>query len=352
MLNKKNWKLYKEYLAHRLEVDQICEGSQEKEATHLRYALEWADTRPFSQAMAFRPTLPDYMLSSRLDGREGQLSPQYIKKALATFRRFFSWLSDNQPGYKALKLSWVNSLKVKRLSNIPKNKEAVTLEEIRAIAAAPAESTFERRIRAAAVFLYLSGARISAFISLPIQAVDIQNKRITQYPSLGVRTKNRKHSQTFLLDIPDLLKVAQEWDDEIRAILPPNGFWFAPLSPDTGEIDLDAVSIGEHRETLARKNLKEWLNKVGLPYHSPHKFRHGHIHYGLAHSNNIADFKAVSMNAMHSSMEITDQFYSILNDSEVQNRINSFGKKEQKRGEDQDEFMQFQEFLAWKRSQN
>jgi len=94
------------------------------------------------------------------------------------------------------------------------------------------------------------------------------------------------------------------------------------------EIDPSIVSIGEHRSTLARRNVKEWLESKsrGLPYYSPHKFSHGHVHYGLANSKSFADFKAVSMNVMHSSMEITDEICSNLNDEEVRNRISSLGK--------------------------
>jgi hypothetical protein len=123
--------------------------------------------------------------------------------------------------------------------------------------------------------------RIGAFVSLPLRAVDIPEWTIIQYPGLGVRTKNRKHGITYLLDIPELLKVVEEWDDEIWGILSPSGFWFAPFSPDNGQIDIVCKGIGEHRMAVARKNLQAWLKKVGLPYHSSHKFRHGHIHYGL-----------------------------------------------------------------------
>jgi hypothetical protein len=47
----------------------------------------------------------------------------------------------------------------------------------------------------------------------------------------------------------------------------------------------------------------------------------------MAMGSGFVDFKAVSLNAMHSSVEITDQFYSVLNDSEVKNRIGVLGKK-------------------------
>jgi len=100
-----------------------------------------------------------------------------------------------------------------------------------------------------------------------------------------------------------------------------------PLSPETGKIDPNIVSIGEHRSTLARRNIKDFIDSKGLPYHSPHKFRHGHIQYGLTHSESIADYKAVSMNVMHSSMEITDEFYSNLKDGEIQSRISGLKKR-------------------------
>jgi hypothetical protein len=50
----------------------------------------------------------------------------------------------------------------KRPSDVLETKEAVTLEEIQAIAVC---------------------------VSLPIQAMDIRNRKVIRYPGLGVRTK-------------------------------------------------------------------------------------------------------------------------------------------------------------------
>lgn len=327
MIDRSNWKASKKYLDYRLHVDQITTGSMKKEQTHLRYLLEWAQEHSYRNASTLRPTFPEYMLSARQDGEDGRLSAVYIKKALATARLFFTWLSDNETGYKHIKQSWIKTIKAKRLSDAPRNSEYVTLEEIRAIARAQVRTVRERRTRAALAFLYLSGMRIGAFVSLPLQAVDISNRSVFQYPSLGVRTKNSKHAKTFLYEIPELLEVVKQWDDEVRSILPPNGFWFAPLSPETGQIDPSVIEVGEHRTNLATRNFKQWLAQQELPYHSPHKFRHGHIHFGMAHSQNIGQYKAVSMNAMHSSMKITDQFYSVLQDDELKNKIGALNSK-------------------------
>jgi site-specific recombinase XerD len=323
MINKSNWKLIKKYLQYRYDVDQITEGSLAKEQTHVRYFLEWAQDKSFVYASQLRPTLPQYLLTNRLDGDEARLSAVYIKKILATARLFFTWLSDNETGYRHIKQSWVKTLKVKRLTDVPKNKEIVTLEEILEIASRPVSTLFDRRTRAALVFLYLSGMRVGAFVSMPIQAVNISNRIVKQFPSLGVRTKNSKHATTYLLKIPELLSVVQQWDDEVRSLLPRNGFWFAPFSFRTGDIDPSVTEIGYHRVNLARRNFQEWLSKQGLPYHSPHKFKHGHIHYGLLRSKNVADYKAVSQNALHSSMQITDEVYSFLQGDEIQNRLDA-----------------------------
>lgn len=110
----------------------------------------------------------------------------------------------------------------------------------------------------------------------------------------------------------DTNKMVQTRANEVGSILSEDSFWFPPLK--AVEFDIHCREIGEHRETLARKNLKAWLEKVGLPYHSPHKFRHGHIHFGVSFSKTYSDYKAVSLNVMHSSIEITDQFYSVLNE--------------------------------------
>ena len=96
--------------------------------------------------------------------------------------------------------------------------------------------------------------RVSAFASLPINAVDLEKLEIKQWPSLGVRTKNSKCGDTTLLKNPDLLEVIIAWDKEIRNSLPVNGLWFAPLLPISGEIDLKATieDIGENRAELLR----------------------------------------------------------------------------------------------------
>lgn len=323
MISKMNVQLVRKYLEYRLSVDQLTKGSVKREETHLRYVLRWMQETSFQQVQDKRPTFIEYFQSHPLSERKKPLSPVYIKKTLATARLFFTWLSENEAGYKKIKPAWIKKLKTKRLVNIQRTTEYVTFDEIMTIASRPCRTARARRARAGLVFLFLSGMRIGAFVSLPMRAVDISNHVIYQDPSLGVKTKNSKFGVTYLLNIPELLQVVQDWDNEIRAILPPSGFWFAPLSNTTGEIDPNAFEIGEHRFTLARKDFKAWLEHEGLPYHSPHKFRHGHVHYLRERAKNAADVKAISLNVMHEDTHTTDIFYSSFKGDELKNRISS-----------------------------
>jgi hypothetical protein len=144
------------------------------------------------------------------------------------------------------------------------------------------------------------------------------------------------------------MPTVEDWDREVRMDLSDDGYWFAPISPLTGKIDSTVYSVGDHRYNLARINLKIWHEKVGLPYRSPHKFRHGHIQYGLKNAEDIADYKAVSMNVVHSSMSFTDKIYSRMKDEDIHTRISNLGANSKKPISSKDETLQvIQEFLEY-----
>jgi len=85
--------------------------------------------------------------------------------------------------------------------------------------------------------------------------------------------------------------------------------------------------FGENRQYGARKALKEWLDKVGLPYHSPHKFRHGFAVYSLKHSKDISQLKEISQNLMHENISITDGIYGGFSDADIKEQISSLTEK-------------------------
>ncbi|KAA3642053.1 MAG: hypothetical protein DWQ07_26010 [Chloroflexi bacterium] len=321
LINRSNWQLTKKYLRYREEVHQLSASSVVLEKRWLRSVLEWAGETPFQDVPDIRPALPQYLLTARKDGSGQELSLAYMQKIIRTARRFFDWLSKHERGYRALTAAWLDTLRPPRVEGQAQKFVAVTLEEILEIAKAPANDIEERRIKAAVCFWFLSGIRIGAFVTLPIEAIDLYELSVKQWPGLGVRTKFKKHATTYLLDIPELLQVVRDWDSEVRKALGDEGLWFAPFSVETGEIEKEYQSVGEHRHSRARKSLKAWLRRVGLPYHKPHSFRHGHAVYSIQLAGNVSDLKAISMNLMHDSLTVTEKVYGIFSSLDVKQKI-------------------------------
>ena len=331
MINRQNWKLIREYLKYRRDFDQISKESRRLEESRLRHFLEWANDQPFDRVVKIRPTFPEYVLHNRIDGKDESLSYVYTEKVIRTAYRFLKWLTTHKRGFATIDKFYIDTLKPPPMEKYYKEHEAVTIDEIRAIASAPVETLGERRIRASAVLWFLSGIRIGAFVSLPLEAVDLDNLAIKQWPKLGVRTKFQKRATTFLLNIPELLEVTDEWNKEVRDICGDDGLWFAKLSPDSGKIIPGARKAGEHRSSIASRDLKQWLKKVNLPYHSPHKFRHGHAVYAIKMAKDIAAFKAISQNLMHSNLSITDGVYGMFSEKDIKEQIICLGQNKESR---------------------
>jgi integrase len=165
--------------------------------------------------------------------------------------------------------------------------------------------------------------RVGALGPLPISAVDIPARTLKQWPGLGVRTKNSKTATTYLLNIPELLAVVENWDIFIRPRLPPTAMWYTPTEHHWGEQTLSAQPPGANRSVAIGKRPRLLFAAAGLPFQSAHKFRHGHAVWALQHAQTMADYKAVSMNLMHGDIRITDSIYAPLLGSEVQQRITS-----------------------------
>jgi integrase len=199
--------------------------------------------------------------------------------------------------------------------------KAYTLEDVLRIVRVPVETLREQRGQIAAAMLFLSGMRADALATLPISCVDIARREIRQLPELGVRTKNRKAAVTFLLEIPELLAIVDRWDRLVRANSS-DSLWYATLTRD-GMTMTETTASHLGRGDLVSRDLRPVCALAGVPYLSPHKLRHGHVLYALKRAHNMADWKAVSQNVMHSSLTITDSIYGRLVDDDVRRIIGS-----------------------------
>ena len=151
--------------------------------------------------------------------------------------------------------------------------------------------------------------------------MNLDHLTIRQWPELGVHTKNSKKATTFLLNIPELLDAVRRWDRIVRSTLPASTPWYAPIAHSWGDQRLSCEEPGKTRSQALQKRLELLFSLANVPFKSPHKFRHGHAVYGLLHAQTMADYKAVSMNLMHDSIEITDSTYAPMLSSDVQERI-------------------------------
>lgn len=325
LINRKNYLWVREFLTYLTEVKLVSPQSSSRYWFHLRHLLLWAMDVPFNQASSIRPTFPAYVISLSAPNGKNGLAYENQRKILDMAKQFFLWAKMNHPGdFRAISSGWPETLHLPRQKQYADSDHVyVTLEEtIRLANTAHSEGDLaQRRDCAAAAFLFLSGMRAGAFVTLPIGAVDLGNGQIKQWPEMGVMTKNSKKATTFLLPIPELYAIVKSWDDFVHSSLSPTDFWYAPMENHWGELSLSKNSPGKSRNNAIDRRLKLLFSQAGLPYRSAHKFRHGHAVYGLQHARTMADYKAILLNLMHEDIKVTDQIYAPLINDEVKERI-------------------------------
>lgn len=324
MIERQNYLKVKEHLKYLEEVLQLNPTSVERYRFYLRHLLLWADGQNFRNVQAIRPTLPSYLAS--LPGKEGKgtLAGVSQKKIIDSSKRFFRWAKSTYPReMNSLPVAWIDTLRLSRQPQVSAENVFVTLEEVQALISVPVpeNNLVLLRDQAAVAMLFLSGMRASAFTTLPILGVDLENLTLRQWPELGVHTKNSKKATTFLLNIHELLDPVRRWDAIVRPSLPASTPWYAPIAHTWGEQCLSTEEPGKTRSHALQKRLELLFSFANVEFKSPHKFRHGHAVYGLLHAQTMADYKAVSMNLMHDSIEITDSTYAPMLSSDVQERI-------------------------------
>jgi len=324
MINRQNYHWIKAYLEHLQTVMQINAQSIRRYWSYLRHVLLWADEASLGEASHIRPLFSAYLAEVRPADKAEPLAPATVKKIFQIAQRFFRWAKLSFPrDFQPVSTTWIESLRPPRLTSVVREHAFVTLDDIESIArfSIPEPNVALRRDQACAAMLYLSGMRVGAMSTLPIEAVDLAEQSIRQWPSLGVHTKNGKAATTYLLPIPELLEVVQQWDAYVRENLPPTAMWCPPIGHTWGDQSLTANMPGVHRPIAINKRLHLLFTLARLPPQSPHKFRHGHAVWALQHARTMADYKAISQNLMHSDIRVTDGIYAPLLGNEVQQRV-------------------------------
>ena len=316
LINRKNYIWINKYLDWLLDVRHRSIETVDRYKFWLRHLLLWAMEIPFPEAYTIKLQFSKY-----IESLDRPLAPESQRKIIENARAFFRWVKMHYsqeflelPGY------WIEDLTPPASIAIPVKEGSVKLEEAIQLATMPIDRSNLAlwRDQAAAALLFLSGARAHAVVTLPVSAIhlDADHPYIGQWPNLGVHTKNNKGANTFLHTVPELLAVVRSWDSFIRGKCPITSPWYAPISSTWGEQSLSAHTVGYHRSIAMNKRLTKLFGLAGLPYKSPHKFRHGYAIYGLERCQTMGEYHALSRNLMHESITTTDQVYTFMEERE------------------------------------
>lgn len=321
MINRDNWKMTRKYLDYR-QFRQIAKITLDLDRSHLRHLLEWADSVSFYRAHAIRPPLPVYLAGIGL-------GPAQQKRIGMTARGFFDWLCSTRPKRTSgLDSLWRESLLPPGRDDMVPHQDPYSLDEIMRICEIQAYTLTDLRGQAGAALMFLSGIRPGALVTIPISCVDLDAGELRQWPELGVATKRNKRATTYMLNIPPLVEVARTWDAIVRseAWLLPDHAWYAHVTSDGMYLAVPHQAASNRVQSFAN-TLRELCQRAEVRYRRPHDLRHGHASYALTLCADVADYKAVSTNMMHSNITVTDHVYASLGAAETKRRIEGLGGK-------------------------
>jgi len=306
LVNRGNFLLVQEYLVYLLQVKMKNPKSVERYRFWLNHLLLWAMGVPFQKAHGIQPPFADYV-------RNRNFAQESQKKIVETARAFLRWAKlYHEKQFTSLPAFWVEDLTPVRVHRKSVSKFVRLDEVLQIIRKTPGKENLALwRDQAMTCLLFLSGARASAAVSLPIQAIHLNDAypHIEQKTELGVHTKLSKSATTYLHRIPELLDFARGWDEFARANFPADHPWYAPIHQQWGEQSVKILEPGIHRNTALRNRLRLLSQLLEMPYKSPHQYRHGYALYGLERCKTMAEYHALSRNMMHDNISITDQIY-------------------------------------------
>ena len=245
------------------------------------------DFANFNKTMA--EAFKEWLKNKKKINSQENISLSYCYDILRFLKTFFEWLSK-QAGYKSrinqTAIEYLNlTIKEKSIERKTKRVKYRVLEDIkRVIENIKGVSEIEKRDKALFSLAFLTGARISAIMTLPIKSFDRNNLVLYQDPALGVQTKFSKKIVSSLIPFSykETLDYFLEWFDYLQK---EKGFKADdPIFPAT-KIENGKENINYYNtEEIANKQLKsssslrhifkKRFEQAGVNYYHPHTFRH------------------------------------------------------------------------------
>ncbi len=253
----------------------------------------WEDFTRKADFVNFNKTLAegfkDWLRAKHKDKSETKVSLSYCYDVLRFLKVFFGWLSK-QSGYKSkinqTAIDYLNLSKAEvRIATQSKSVKFPSIEEVRTVIEhIKGVSEIEMRDRALLSLIFLTGARISAVITLPMRSFDREQLTIDQDPSLGVATKFSKRIVSALIPFSykEPLNYFIQWFNylEKQKGFKPNDPIFPATKRENGKENLSYYSTGEvdpifwKSSSPSRKIFEKRFEQAGVQYYHPHTLRH------------------------------------------------------------------------------
>jgi len=287
----------------------------EKAVSRFERYIDFKDFRTFSrqQATGFKTSL--LTVPSSRTGKVIGLATAYA--VLGHVERFFDWLST-QKGYRSrVRAEDVDYLtlskKDSRVATARRERDPPTSDQIlAALEKAPRNSSLDQRDRALMAFIFLTGVRDGAVVSLKIKHLDLARKCVFQ-DAREVKTKNRKTINTWFFPVDEVVRaIVEEWVRVLERDLDrgPDDYLFPAVHVafnsqaakfESGELSREACAGPDP----VRRAFRRIFSLAGLPYFNPHSFRNTLVLMGLRLSRNPEEAKAWSQNLGHEGMLTT-----------------------------------------------
>lgn len=170
---------------------QNCRETVALRKNQLRYLQNWAEANLLSESPKRKVSFPTYLSNLRSEDSSSRLlCNTSIHAMLNASRMFFTWAKGEYPDrYGNIPTTWIDSLRLPRHlknSELAKEHEYYSFEDMLKIAALKPSAIMERRRQAAMIFMYLTEMRTGAFLTLPIECVDMNQMKVFQVPAMGV----------------------------------------------------------------------------------------------------------------------------------------------------------------------
>jgi len=310
---------YYKYLEH-------SRGSSRESIKHYKSAIsswqEFTNNEDFSCISETKiENFKEWLKNKNKKNSSVTISLSHRYDILRFLKIFFNWLSD-QTGYKSkITKTFIDYFNLTmgevRQATQQRNRISPTMEEAKIlIESIKGETEIERRDKALISLVFLTGIRISALSSLPIESFDKENLIIDQDPRLGVKTKNTKKIMTSLIPFSyqEPLNYFLDWYNFLINIK--NFKQTDPLFPATkiesgnddklGYYSTEEISSNFWKNTSSpRKIFENRFKQAGLKYYHPHTFRNLIVKEFSKLPLSEEERKAISQNLGHADVETT-----------------------------------------------